>query len=49
MGGRGISGHGREFGDLGLSEYVQNHSINYPRTARPGSITVANRYPVAAS
>jgi len=49
MGGRGLSGHGREFGDLGLSEYVQNHSINYPLAAHPGSIMAANRYPVAAS
>jgi len=49
MGGRGISGHGREFGDLGIAEYLQSHSVNYPRTARPGSIMVANRYPVAAS
>lgn len=46
MGGRGISGHGREFGDLGLSEYVQHHSINYPRAARPGSVMNPNRYPV---
>ncbi|PRY68364.1 acyl-CoA reductase-like NAD-dependent aldehyde dehydrogenase [Glaciihabitans tibetensis] len=48
MGGRGLSGHGREFGDLGLSEYVQNHSINYPRAAHPGSRMAANRYPVLA-
>jgi acyl-CoA reductase-like NAD-dependent aldehyde dehydrogenase len=48
MGGRGLSGHGREFGDLGLSEYVQNHSINYPSAAHPGSSMVANRYPVSS-
>lgn len=47
MGGRGVSGHGREFGDLGLSEYVQSHSINYPATARVGAAMAANRYPGA--
>ncbi|MBF4552101.1 aldehyde dehydrogenase family protein [Pseudoclavibacter sp. VKM Ac-2888] len=45
MGGRGVSGHGREFGELGLSEYVQSHSINYPATARVGAAMAANRYP----
>ncbi len=49
MGGRGISGHGREFGDLGLAEYLQNHSVNYPSTARPGRRMTANRYPVASA
>lgn len=48
MGGRGISGHGREFGDLGLSEFVQNHSINYPRAARPDAVMSANSYPAVA-
>lgn len=49
MGGLGISGHGREFGDLGIAEYLQSHSVNYPRTARPGLRMTANRYPVASA
>lgn len=49
LGGRGISGHGREFGPLGLEEYLQNHSINYPNGARPGAVLNANHYPTAAA
>lgn len=45
FGGRGISGHGREFGELGIGEYLQSHSINYPNAIRSGS-AVGNAYPV---
>lgn len=46
FGGRGLSGHGREFGRLGIAEYLQTHAINYPTAIRSGS-AVGNAYPVA--
>lgn len=45
FGGRGASGHGREFGELGVSEYLQSHSINYPNAIRTGA-ALGNAYPV---
>ena len=45
FGGRGTSGHGREFGELGVGEYLQTHSINYPHAIRTGD-AVGNAYPV---
>lgn len=48
FGGRGISGHGREFGVEGVAEYLQTHSINLPATIRDGSAR-GNAYPVARS
>lgn len=45
FGGRGLSGHGREFGPLGVGEYLQTHSINYPAAIRSGT-AVGNAYPV---
>jgi acyl-CoA reductase-like NAD-dependent aldehyde dehydrogenase len=47
FGGRGLSGHGREFSAAGVSEYLQSHSINYPNAIRSGA-AVGNAYPVAA-
>ncbi|WP_158507127.1 aldehyde dehydrogenase [Subtercola sp. Z020] len=47
FGGRGLSGHGREFGPLGLGEYLQSHSINYPNAVRQGT-ALGNAYPVPA-
>lgn len=48
FGGRGISGHGREFGAEGVAEYLQTHSINLPAAIRDGSAR-GNAYPVARS
>ncbi|MGC0368890.1 aldehyde dehydrogenase family protein [Microbacterium sp. SLBN-111] len=48
FGGRGLSGHGREFGELGVGEYLQTHSINYPAAVRTGE-AAGNAYPVPAS
>ncbi|MFB2581459.1 aldehyde dehydrogenase [Herbiconiux sp. P15] len=45
FGGRGLSGHGREFGELGMGEYLQTHSINHPNAIRSGA-AVGNAYPV---
>jgi acyl-CoA reductase-like NAD-dependent aldehyde dehydrogenase len=46
FGGVKQSGFGREFGDAGVAEYVQTHSIHLPATARAGGPTVApNAYP----
>lgn len=45
FGGRGASGHGREFGELGVAEYLQSHSINYPNAIRFGEAR-GNAYPV---
>lgn len=45
FGGRGTSGHGREFGELGVAEYLQTHSINYPNAIRVGGAR-GNAYPV---
>ncbi|MFP7760190.1 aldehyde dehydrogenase family protein [Marisediminicola sp. LYQ134] len=47
FGGRGFSGHGREFGEAGMREYLQSHSINYPVAARPGHVLNASAYPVS--
>lgn len=48
FGGRGISGHGREFGELGVAEYLQTHSVNYPAAVRDG-VALGNAYPVPSS
>jgi acyl-CoA reductase-like NAD-dependent aldehyde dehydrogenase len=47
FGGRGLSGHGREFSALGVGEYLQSHAINYPNAIRSGT-AVGNAYPVSA-
>jgi acyl-CoA reductase-like NAD-dependent aldehyde dehydrogenase len=47
FGGRGLSGHGREFSALGVGEYLQTHAINYPNAIRSGE-AVGNAYPVSA-
>lgn len=44
FGGRGISGHGREFGADGVAEYLQTHSVNLPAAIRDGSAR-GNAYP----
>lgn len=46
FGGRGISGHGREFGAEGVMEYLQTHSINLPSAIRDGSAR-GNAYPTS--
>ncbi len=46
FGGRGLSGHGREFSELGVGEYLQTHSINHPDSIRSGA-AAGNAYPVA--
>jgi acyl-CoA reductase-like NAD-dependent aldehyde dehydrogenase len=45
FGGRGLSGHGREFGAVGVAEYLQSHSINHPNAIRNGA-AIGNAYPV---
>ncbi|MGN6325766.1 aldehyde dehydrogenase family protein [Pseudolysinimonas sp.] len=47
FGGRGLSGHGREFGEAGIAEYLQTHAINYPNAIRTGTAR-GNAYPVPA-
>ena len=47
FGGRGRSGHGREFSALGIGEYLQTHSINYPNAVRSGEAR-GNAYPAGA-
>ncbi|MCO8269092.1 aldehyde dehydrogenase family protein [Actinoplanes sp. TRM 88003] len=46
FGGRRSSGHGREFGEAGVAEYVQTHSINSPAAIREKR-ALGNAYPVA--
>jgi acyl-CoA reductase-like NAD-dependent aldehyde dehydrogenase len=50
FGGWKQSGYGREFGEAGVADYLQTHSVHVPSAMRlgdraPGTSTAANAYP----
>ena len=47
FGGRGVSGHGREFGAAGVGEYLITHAVNHPGAVRSG-LARGNAYPAGS-